>query len=530
MSTTPKRVKVVTRKKRVPYSRPSLFDYVESAERQATANKFCEKDVLKDEASVEQFFVTRLIEDLEYQNKEIRPKRVLEELTVARGRKKENYRPDYVLFTDVPRWLIDAKGPDENVDYWAYQGAGYALGLNKQYKGQNPAHFYVITNGLELKVWKWDEADPVLELSFADFFDDSSKYVALKALLTASAARKGWAEKPKPETFLLRRPSVEEMKRVFKGCHDLIWKAEKLNPQPAFFEFVKIMIVKLLEDKKLHDDPELGQAIRKGWPVPRDKVIFSRHWIDSLEAKGVDSPVDTVLFRHLVETLKEAVAKGHKKPIFGDDENIDLHAGTIKQVVTRLESLDMFGIDEDLNGRLFETFLSATMRGQALGQYFTPRSIVKLIERLAGPVANRGRIDRVLDGCCGTGGFLIEVLTDMRNQIRRNSSLSGEEAHRLQEQVANESIFGVDAGREPPLARIARINMYLHGDGGSRIYAADSLDKTTGTAIDGSQQAKLELDELRALLTQLRITGMHMLDNDHGWLEIHPVTDITILP
>ena len=29
---------------------------------------------------------------------------------------------------------------------------------------------------------------------------------------------------------------------------------------------------------------------------------------------------------------------------------------------------------------------------------------------------------------------------------------------------------------------------------------------------------------------RVRITGMHMLDNDHGWLEIHPVTDITILP
>src|SRR5437879_3171601 len=108
MSTTPKRVKPPARKKRVAYSRPSLFDYVENAEREATANKFCEKAVLKDEASVEQFFVTRLIEDLDYQDKEIRPKRILEELTVARGRKKENYRPDYVLFTDVPRWLIDA--------------------------------------------------------------------------------------------------------------------------------------------------------------------------------------------------------------------------------------------------------------------------------------------------------------------------------------------------------------------------------------------------------------------------------------
>ena len=28
----------------------------------------------------------------------------------------------------------------------------------------------------------------------------------------------------------------------------------------------------------------------------------------------------------------------------------------------------------------------------------------------------------------------------------------------------------------------------------------------------------------------VEVTGIHMLDTDHGWLEIHPVTKITILP
>lgn len=485
-------------------SRPSLFDYVEDAEREAQINKFCQKAVLIDEASVEQFFVNRLIEDLEYADAEIRPKRSLDELTVARGRKKENYRPDYVLYSERPRWLIDAKSPDENVDYWAYQGAGYAHALNKQFKGENPCQYYVITNGYELKVWKWDENEPILELLFSDFYDDNSKYVNLKKLLAAPLVRKGWVVKEtKPDSFTLRKPTVEEMKRAFKACHDLIWKAEKLNPQPAFFEFVKIMFVKLSEDKKLRDNPDLGQSVIEGRPIPKDAVIFSTHWIESLETRGDDNPVNNVLFRHLIATLREAVAKGHKKPIFGDDEHLNLHAGTIKQVVAKLESLDMYGIDEDLNGRLFETFLSATMRGQALGQYFTPRSIVKLMERLAAPVANREKVDRVIDGCAGTGGFLIEVLADMLTQVRNNTSLSPSDAKKLEHKIANESIFGIDAGREPPLARIARINMYLHGDGGSRIYAADSLDKSVITALDDSLQAKLELDELRELLNAI---------------------------
>lgn len=85
-------------------------------------------------------------------------------------------------------------------------------------------------------------------------------------------------------------------------------------------------------------------------------------------------------------------------------------------MVAKLEHLDMFGIEEELNGRLFEAFLGPTMRGEDLGQYFTPRSIVKLMTRLANVKATRSHVDNVLDACCGTGGFVIEVLTEMRNQ------------------------------------------------------------------------------------------------------------------
>ncbi len=63
---------------------------------------------------------------------------------------------------------------------------------------------------------------------------------------------------------------------------------------------------------------------------------------------------------------------------------------TIKMVVQKLQHWDRFGIDEDLNGRLFETFLNATMRGEELGQFFTPRSVVKLVTKLADVKVSRG--------------------------------------------------------------------------------------------------------------------------------------------
>lgn len=316
----------------------------------------------------------------------------------------------------------------------------------------------------------------------------------------APIARKGWKLIAASPSVKLAKPTMEEVKRVFKSCHDLIWKAEKMNPQPAFVEFIKIMFVKLLEDRKLHDDATLGPLIVANKPIPKDRLVFSAAWIAAREADGVENPVEQILFKKVAEILQDAVVRGKKKPIFAPDERIKLQTSTIKQVVTRLELYDMFSIDEDLNGRLFETFLSATMRGKALGQYFTPRSIVKLMTRLAAPIAGRDRVEHVIDACCGTGGFLIEVLTEMRSQVRNNQSLTPKEATELQEKIANHSIFGLDAGSDPPLAKIARINMYLHGDGGSRIYAADGLDKSVRKGVGDDPQSTLELEEVGKLL------------------------------
>ena len=86
---------------------------------------------------------------------------------------------------------------------------------------------------------------------------------------------------------------------------------------------------------------------------------------------------------NLWTSLEEEIEAKKRKRIFDATEHLNLSPGTAKRVVQQLEHYYLFGIDEDLNGRMFEAFLTATMRGQDLGQFFTPRSIVKLMTRLA---------------------------------------------------------------------------------------------------------------------------------------------------
>ena len=88
----------------------------------------------------------------------------------------------------------------------------------------------------------------------------------------------------------------------------------------------------------------------------------------------------------------------------------------------------------------------------------------------------------------------------MSRKVDGNSSLSDRESIELKQRIARDSVIGIDVARDPPLARIARINMYLHGDGGSSVYQADALDKQLREAPNATAELRREMGELRARL------------------------------
>ncbi|HUU38990.1 MAG TPA: N-6 DNA methylase [Candidatus Desulfaltia sp.] len=469
----------------------------------SSANKFCKSADLTNEASVESFFVLRLLADLGYKDSEIKTKQAIQTLRIPKGRSKELYKPDFLLFCHKkPRWLIEAKSPTERIEQYTYQCAGYALQINRKYL-ERPLHYYMLTNGFLTRVYVWDQEEAILSLRFEDVNDHNSKYETFRRLFSADVARSGWKTTPKimTEGHELSRPTMDAVKKAFLRCHRIIWKTEKMSPQAAFMEFAKILFVKLWEDRRLRDDPNLLEMITRGNPLPSNKVRFATRWIREQESNNAN-PIDALLFRQLVESLEQEIESRQRKRIFESDEKLNISPGTVRRVVKELENYYLFGIDEDLNGRMFEAFLAATMRGKELGQYFTPRSIVKLMTKLANLKAQRGPngIEKLIDACCGTGGFLIEALTEMRRQVYDNQSLSSSERSELLEKVANQAIFGIDAGRSPMIARIARINMYLHGDGGSRVYMTDALKHPPEASLADTIEVRGEVEELRSLL------------------------------
>jgi hypothetical protein len=68
-------------------------------------------------------------------------------------------------------------------------------------------------------------------------------------------------------------------------------------------------------------------------------------------------------------------------------------------------------IDSDFKSRVYEKFLKKSVKQQKLGQFLTPRNVVRAIVAMARPGELVRQRDAVIcDPACGVGGFLLEPL------------------------------------------------------------------------------------------------------------------------
>lgn len=108
----------------------------------------------------------------------------------------------------------------------------------------------------------------------------------------------------------------------------------------------------------------------------------------------------------------------------------------------------------DVMGDAYEFLIKkfADLSKKNAGEFYTPRSIVKLMVMLLDPKAG----DSVYDPACGTGGMLIEAIRHIGN---------------------NQMTYGKMYGQEKNLSTsaIARMNLFLHGSHDFKIAQGDTL-------------------------------------------------------
>ncbi len=78
--------------------------------------------------------------------------------------------------------------------------------------------------------------------------------------------------------------------------------------------------------------------------------------------------------------------------------------------------------------------------------------------------------DMVLDPACGTGRFLIWAMNDM---IRKVDNSTQHNKDQLKNNIRLKQLFGVDIDNR--IAKIAKMNMWIHGDGKTNIIRNNGL-------------------------------------------------------
>jgi type I restriction enzyme M protein len=436
---------------------------------------------LKTEAEVETRLLSKLFHDLGYPDTAIIPKQRIEPLIIHDGTKKSKKAVDFILkgTNGLPKVVVEAKDPSINIqDAWG-QAASYALSYNKD-KGKNEKiQWLLISNGHVTSLFKNDSVVPIVTLQLSDFASGSPPYVNLRSYIKYRIA-----DEILRVGLSFEIMSADKLNQLFAECHDMIWKKEKMNPTDAFFEFCKFIFLKIREDKKRE---ELNNS------VETYKLPLTKDWLNAQEATS-RHPVRDILFRQLHQDLETAISKG-KKRIFDKDETLKLSASTCKELIKKFQTINLSSIDEDLNGRMFEVFLNAAVRGRGLGQYFTPRPVVDFMTRIAlqHPDFSVKTPPKTIDACAGTSGFLIEVMAYLLSGLRDDTRFNEKEKQKIKEIICNECLYGIEANER--VARIARINMYLHGDGGSHIFYGDGLDNSPPIEVDMTDERKDEVIE-----------------------------------
>ena len=156
-----------------------------------------------------------------------------------------------------------------------------------------------------------------------------------------------------------------------------------------------------------------------------------------------------------------------------------------QSIVRKISSVSFSDCDLDSKGAAFEYFVRATLKGKKLGQYFTPRPLVKLMlslgswDQIINSVA-AGEEFKVLDPACGTGGFLVLAMNSCLDEIDRrlkNKDIHKQLADKLNKRIKENVFYGIDA--HEGVACSAKMNMIIAGDGYNNIRCADSLNEST---------------------------------------------------
>ncbi len=133
--------------------------------------------------------------------------------------------------------------------------------------------------------------------------------------------------------------------------------------------------------------------------------------------------------------------------------------------------------DLDIMGTFYTVFLRhASGDAKDKGIVLTPKHITDIFCDIAEFYLGQ-KLDnttKIIDLCCGTGGFLIAALNRMDKNIDA-LTISNDNKKKFKDEIRTKCLIGVE--NDPSMFALAYANMRFHGDGKSNLYSCSSLLK-----------------------------------------------------
>jgi type I restriction enzyme M protein len=357
--------------------------------------------------------------------------------TIEQNKKLFGKQPDYVLYqsgTDKPIAIIEAKREGENLSKALEQ----AITLYAEPLG---VHIIFITDGTLTESFD-RRAKSSLKLDGQAITDFISEKMLLRFHIEGATLFS-----PEKISYTKR-----ELIKIFSDANDLLREEGIREGIERFTEFSNLLFLKLISE--IEDDRELNGEKRR---------LEKKYCWDAFCSKTGEEMLDyinKIILPRLVDKYNHMDKYNHSGDVFQSELKIK-NPENLKSIIDNLSVLKLLDADSDVKGDAFEYFLKNSVSvGTDLGEYFTPRHIVKLITDLVDPKFG----EKVYDPCCGTGGFLIQAFRHIKKKVK----LTPESIQTLEQNtVWGREITGT--------AKVAKMNMIIIGGGHTNINQMDSL-------------------------------------------------------
>jgi type I restriction enzyme M protein len=311
-----------------------------------------------------------------------------------------------------------------------------------------------------------------LEAKFAYIQEKNSyKYIDVDASFMAGklvylAENRDWTEAVLTGILNGGPTEPQDPKPLAEKIWQIIWHATKSEPKDCLLTFVEIFILKFLSDNLPHATLPTSKAF---YELTGDSQEFIkthgksqieyyiseiRPFIKTLFPDNTiaNEPGLAEIFGLHTLVSKTSIINGFAFLKSSTDSIVDYNR-TFNEI---LKEFELFGplvrIDSEFKLRLYETFLKRSARQQKLGQFFTPRNVVRPMIKMARlyAVPDDGV---VLDPAAGVGGFILEPMI-FENALAGNLTFTKGGTNRRVKTI------GVDV--DDDLHLLAKANMLVH--------------------------------------------------------------------